>query len=75
MMVNVTITLGTWLFPFFFTLAALGYAWYKDSKTSPSYGGYAALGNSIVGLIYWVPAIILSLVAWLIWALFFKNSI
>lgn len=69
---NVTITLGTWVFPLAFTITSFVVAWWKGVNRPTGYGGYARIGNALVDAFYWVPAVVLSLVAWLIWAVFFK---
>lgn len=71
---NITVTLGTWVFPLLITIACIVIAWYKDSNNKTGYDptGYGRIGSAAVSAVYWVPAIVLSLVAWLLWALFFK---
>lgn len=63
-----SITLGWWLLPVIVTLGAFGaYAWWQaDQKPS---GGYGRIGDALGSLIMFGGVLIVSLVAWLIWAL------
>lgn len=64
---NITIGFGWWLAPMFVTGAALG--WYLARRPRQDAGGYyGSAGTALARLIYFTPALVISLVAWLIWA-------
>ena len=49
------------------TIAAFGWL-IVGGLRAPAPGGYASIGDGIVGMFYAAAATIVSLVAWLIWA-------
>ncbi len=58
-----TIELGWWLAPLVITLAAFGWATFMSRpSSSPSYG------DAVVGMFFFGAASIVSLIAWLVWA-------
>lgn len=59
-----TITLGWWALPAAITILSIGSAFLPDS--SPR--GYGDLGSGIVGMFHLLIAVIVSLAAWLLWA-------
>lgn len=65
---TVTIGFGWWLAPLAITLAALvWHRWvHRDDTHSFGYGG---IGNAFGQLLTFSVALIVSLIAWLIWAL------
>lgn len=61
------ITFGWWLVPALVTVAAFGAAYLAmPSRRPPS--GYGDIGGAIVALVEFAAAAILSLIAWLAWA-------
>ena len=60
-----TITVGTWVVPLIVTIFSLTVAVYS---TPQGRGDYGYIGAGLVGVIYLAGAVILSLIAWLIWA-------
>lgn len=60
-----TIEIGWWLAPLTITIAAFVCA---RIATPPSHAGYYGYGNAIAGLFTYGAALIVSLIAWLIWA-------
>jgi hypothetical protein len=65
-----TLHLGTWLLPFAVTLAALFLANREYRGTTRDAAAYALVGAAAVGLIAYLLAAVVSLVAWLAWTLF-----
>lgn len=63
-----TITIGSWLIPAALTTLFLG-GWWAWSAAQPSSGGYGAIGAGLIDAIALLGAIILTLIAWLVWAL------
>lgn len=63
-----TISLGWWLAPMIITLIALGWAFAKGDHGAAS--GYGAIGQGFINAMLFGFAMIVSLVAWLLWALF-----
>jgi hypothetical protein len=62
-----SITLGWWLVPVIVTVGAfVAYAWW-ESVQKPSGGDYGRIGDAVGGLIVFGGALILALVAWLIY--------
>lgn len=70
-----TLGLGWWLLPAAVTLTSLVIAWIAVGRLpAPSRGDYSAIGNAALGLVvlaYGAAAAIVSLIAWLTWALVF----
>ncbi|MBX9911220.1 MAG: hypothetical protein K2Z25_21260 [Beijerinckiaceae bacterium] len=62
-----TLTIGTWGFPAAVTLMAFGWL-AVSSALQPPPAGYASIGDGIVGMFYAAAALIVSLSAWLLWA-------
>jgi hypothetical protein len=60
----VSVTIGSWGIPLLVTIAAFGWA----AFASRDYGG-SGYGADIGCLIYAAAAVIISLIAWLAWAL------
>jgi hypothetical protein len=60
---DLTITIGWWLVPLVATAVACACAYWQSRPN-----GRPTLGDGIVSLIMWGGAVILSLLAWLIWA-------
>ena len=60
---NITIQFGYWLLPAFATLAAFGLPWWAQRNESPSYGA------DIGGVVLLLLSTIVSLCAWMVWAL------
>lgn len=63
-----TIVIGWWAVPLLITLGSLGTVWFWDRAQPPSHG-YGAAGAGVISALAFGAALILSLVAWLIWAL------
>lgn len=63
---SMTITLGWWLVPALMTIAAVVWA-VRQSPPGPSHG-YAALGDAAICFFFLSVALIVSLAAWLVWA-------
>lgn len=61
---SVTIALGWWLVPFMVTVVAVLVALYVEIN-----GRSSGIGGALVSLLLWAAVIIVSLVAWLLWAL------
>lgn len=61
---NLTITIGSWLAPLLFTIAAFGWQhWmHRNDSRSASYGG------DIAGAFTFLVAVSVSLLGWLVWA-------
>lgn len=64
---TLTIGFGWWLVPTAVTIIAFVYAGFM-CRDEGYHGDYAAIGNAMVGLVVYGAAIIVSLLAWLIWA-------
>lgn len=62
---TITITFGWWLAPLAVTIAACGLAWWIEHRDDHYTG---LVGGAVTALFLWMPAIIASLIAWLIWA-------
>lgn len=63
----ITITFSWWLAPLAVTIIAVGAAyWAEPSRTPPR--GYGDIANAIVSVFAWGAATVVSLIAWLIWA-------
>lgn len=60
--------LGWWLLPFAVTIAAFVWRYWVHKDDQPSYG-YGRIGAGLGELLTLAAALIVSLVAWLIWAL------
>ena len=60
-----SISFGYWVIPAFFTLAAF----YVAFREAPGQRGDYDFASPIIGLLFLAAALIVSLVAWLIWAL------
>jgi hypothetical protein len=65
-----TVTLGWWFLPVTITFAAFSVAAYM-CRDEGSHGDYAAIGNAMVALVVYGAALIVSLMAWLVWAVVF----
>lgn len=66
---SATITIGWWVVPLAVTVIAFGWAMWRSSKvTRGSSGGFLPDMSVLEDLFYFVPAIVVSLLAWLIWA-------
>ncbi len=63
---EITITFGWWLAPLAVTIVACLAAWILDRKPDHY---RASIGDAIASMFVWVPAVFVSLIAWLIWAL------
>jgi hypothetical protein len=64
---TLTFSLGWWLAPLAFTIIACGTAyWVEPARTPPR--GYGDIVQGFVSAFLWGAALILSLIAWLIWA-------
>jgi hypothetical protein len=61
-----TITVGIWILPLIVTIIAFLVAYYS---TPESHGDYGGIGAGFVGVIYLAGAAVVSLLAWLLWAL------
>lgn len=61
-----TITVGIWIVPAMVTIIAFVVASYSTPESQGDYGG---IGAAFVGLVYLAGAAIVSLLAWLLWAL------
>lgn len=59
---SVTISIGWWLLPLAATIMAFGWVHWIDRRSGPSYGA------DIGGFILVSLATIISLIAWLVWA-------
>jgi hypothetical protein len=67
---GLTIEFGWWLAPLAVTAGSFAWAsWKCKGIARGTGGGYLPDMTGLVELFYWVPAIVVSLVAWLIWAL------
>lgn len=65
---SITIGIGWWIAPTVVTIIAFVFAGYMG-RDEGSHGDYAAIGNAFVGLVIYGAATIVSLIAWLLWAL------
>lgn len=63
-----SVTIGSWGIPALVTVIAFGWVIIAGIR-APASSGYASIGDGIVMAFYVAAAIVLSLVAWLIWAL------
>jgi hypothetical protein len=63
-----TITVGWWVLPLAVTLGAF-IAWWRWEAGQPAPSGYGAIGAGLASLIMGAGVVIVSLVAWLVWAL------
>lgn len=61
---SVTLTFGWWLLPLVITVLAISFALFLSQRK----GGQDDLAGGIVSLIFFCFATIISLLAWLIWA-------
>ncbi len=61
-----TITIGIWVLPLIVTIVAFLVANYSIPE---SHGDYGGIGAGLVGVIYLAGAAVVSLLAWLLWAL------
>lgn len=61
------IHIGTWAFPALITLLSVALALYAGRNDGKAHG-YAAVGAGVVALLLLLAAIIVSLIAWLVWA-------
>lgn len=68
---NVYVGIGWWMVPLLVTIVACTWAHVMCKRhSSPSVGsGYFAGLDGLVYLLFWAPAIVVSLVAWLVYAL------
>lgn len=67
---NVEISFGWWLAPFFITVAAVLGVIIFAPRPQPRNGGmFPDLGGALLQGVCWLLAIIISLAAWLIWSL------
>ena len=67
---SIMITWGWWLVPTLITIAAFGwFAWYWRGFEKAS-GGYGKMVDGLIALGAFALALVIALVAWLIWALF-----
>jgi hypothetical protein len=65
---SITIQFGWWLLPLAVTVCSYGRAfWLLPDELGG--GDYAATGKALCGLVYLGAATIISLIAWLVWAL------
>lgn len=64
-----TLHIGTWAIPALITIAAFVAAFIGGRPDGKAYG-YAAAGAGVIGLLLLLGAIIVSLIAWLVWAVF-----
>lgn len=64
-----TITLGWWIAPALVTLTLFGWAWLKCMNEDHHAGMFAPAASAIMALVLFPPAAVVSLIAWLIWAL------
>jgi len=65
---TITLTFGWWLLPLAVTIAAFGWhSW--ATKENRRTGGYEDIGMAMGQLITFSAALVVSLIAWLIWAL------
>lgn len=60
-----SVTIGWWAVPAIITLVAIGGPLLPD----PAPRGYSDIGTGIVGVFQLLIGVVVSLVAWLIWAL------
>lgn len=61
--------IGTWIFPLAITIGSVGWSLfgYRESGTGH---GYAAVGAGVISALLLMGAIIVSLLSWLVWAIF-----
>tara|TARA_Y100001933_G_C18936421_1_gene537598 strand:- start:202 stop:408 length:207 start_codon:yes stop_codon:yes gene_type:complete len=64
-----TVDFGWWLLPLAITLAAFGRLWVWSAQQPPS-SGYGAIGTVMAHAFLFAIALIVSLVAWLVYAIF-----
>lgn len=65
---SVTLTLGWWLVPLLFTVVAFSLSAFV-ARDDGHHGDYSAVAGALVSVVLFGAATIISLVAWLIWAL------
>lgn len=64
---NWTITIGSWVIPALVTAVVL--VWFVVVGSRPTQSrGYATIGEGMVFIVQGASALIVSLIAWLIWA-------
>jgi len=71
---NFTLSIGWWVIPLLVTLLSISAAWYstEDLQDGDIGGWYIPdFGTPLLNLMKWGVALIISLLAWLIWALIF----
>jgi hypothetical protein len=65
---DITVTAGWWILPLAVTAISFSLAVFV-SREDGSHGDYSAIAGAFVSLVLFGAAAIVSLVAWLIWAL------
>lgn len=60
-----TLAFGWWLVPFIITVVSLGWAWWISRDSGP--GNYGA--GAVIEMMFFLGALVLSLLSWLVWAL------
>lgn len=61
------ISIGSWAIPALVTIGVFGWLIIAGIR-APAPGGYASIGDGIVGMFFAAAATIVSLIAWLVWA-------
>jgi hypothetical protein len=70
--VTITFTVGTWIVPLIITILAFAAAFIRTWWVDRNETGYIAVAGVIAGMIWGPVAAVISLVSWLVWALWFK---
>lgn len=63
-----TLTIGSWGFPALVTITVLCGLVVACGRMEPSRGGYGDIANGVLFLFYGSVSVIVSLIAWLVWA-------
>lgn len=64
---NITIEISWWIIPAVATVTAFAWAWFEWNKQEPA--GTMDIVGPVIFLLYFGLATIVSLIAWLVWAL------
>lgn len=59
--------IGTWAIPALITIGTITFALFGGNGDGKAYG-YTAAGQAVISLLFLLVAIIVSLIAWLVWA-------
>jgi len=60
--------IGTWIFPLAVTIGTVGWSLFSYREAGSGYG-YPNIGSGVISLLFFLGAIIVSLLSWLVWAI------